>query len=119
MSVETRISADERLAIAYEMTEHYNRQDVDAYVARMTDDACEALYRGAVLREGREGVRAGLKTIFEQYPQNRAEILGTTSVGDTVLLYEKVTREPGGEAFETVSIYSFEGDRVSRVEFVR
>jgi hypothetical protein len=119
VSVDTKIPADERVAIAYEMTEHYNRQDVDAYVARMTDDACEALYRGAVLREGREGIRAGLQTIFDKYPHNRAEILGTTSVGDTVLLYETVTREPGGESFETVSIYSFEGDRVSRVEFVR
>lgn len=119
MNVETGISTDERVAIAYEMTDLYNAQDVDAYVERMTDDACEALYRGAVLREGREGIRAGLSAIFAQYPQNRAEILGTTSVGETVLLYEKVTREPGGEPFETVSIYSFEGDRVSRVEFVR
>ena len=119
MTVETKILADERIAIAYEMTEHYNRQDVDAYVALMTDDACEALYRGGILREGREGVRAGLKTLFEQYPNNRAEILGTTSVGETILLYERVIREPGGEPFETVSIYSFEGDRVSRVEFVR
>ena len=119
MSVDTKIPADERVAIAYEMTDHYNRQDVDAYVGLMTDDACEALYRGAVLREGREGIRTGLSAIFAQYPQNRAEILGTTCVGETVLLYEQVTREPGGEAFETVSIYSFHGDRVSRVEFVR
>ncbi|MEH3037757.1 MAG: nuclear transport factor 2 family protein [Sphingomonas adhaesiva] len=101
------------------MIARYNAQDADAYVALMTDDACEATYRGAVLREGREGVRAGLTAMFAQYPQNRAEIIADWTLGDTVLLHEKVERAPGGEAFEVMSIYSFEGDRVSRVEFIR
>jgi hypothetical protein len=30
-----------------------------------------------------------------------------------------VERAPGGEAFEVMSIYTFEGDKVSRVEFIR
>ncbi|MEH3048004.1 nuclear transport factor 2 family protein [Sphingomonas adhaesiva] len=101
------------------MIARYNAQDADAYVELMTDDACEATYRGAVLREGREGVRAGLKAMFAQYPQNRAEIIADWTLGDTVLLHEKVERAPGGEAFEVMSIYSFEGDKVSRVEFIR
>jgi hypothetical protein len=32
----------------------YNAQDADTYVAYMTDDACEAGYRGDVVREGKE-----------------------------------------------------------------
>jgi len=40
-----------RIATAHEMIARYNAQDADAYVALMTDDACEAGYRGAVLRE--------------------------------------------------------------------
>jgi hypothetical protein len=39
------------LAIAEHMIVHYNAQDADATIAVMTDDACEASYRGAVLRE--------------------------------------------------------------------
>ena len=35
------MSAD-RIAIAHEMIAHYNAQDADAYVALMTDGACEA-----------------------------------------------------------------------------
>ena len=38
------------LATAEQMIAHYNAQDADAYVALMTEDACEANYRGAVLR---------------------------------------------------------------------
>jgi len=101
------------------MIELYNAQDADAYVELMTEDASEATYRGPVLRDGREGVRAGLKAMFAQYPQNRADILNSYALGDTVLLHEKVERAPGGEAFEVMSIYSFEGDKVSRVEFIR
>ncbi|PVE54477.1 hypothetical protein DC429_13440 [Arthrobacter sp. TPD3018] len=109
----------DRPGIAREMIARYNAQDADAYVAFMTDDACEAGYRGAILREGREGVRSGLKAMFAQYPQNRADILATFELGETVVLHEAVERAPGGETFEVMSVYSFEGDKVSRVEFIR
>lgn len=108
-----------RIATAHEMIARYNAQDADAYVELMTDDACEAGYRGAVLREGREGVRSGLNAMFAQFPQNRADILTSYELGETVLLHEKVSRAPDGEQFEVMSIYTFSGDKVSRVEFIR
>ena len=109
----------DRVAIAEKMIAHYNAQNADAYVALMTDNACEAGYRGAVLREGREGVRSGLQAMFAQFPENRADILGSFAFGETVVLHEKVARAPEGEKFEVMSVYSFEGDKVSRVEFIR
>ena len=113
------------LAIAEQMIAHYNAQDVDAYCALMTDDACEANYRGAVLREGREGTRSGLAAAFARWPQNKAEIRERQAIGDYVLLREYVTRGPASDGselvapFEVVAVYSFEGDRCSRVEFIR
>ncbi len=107
------------LAIATQMIAHYNAQDADAYVSLMTDDAVEATYRGAVLRDGKEGVRSGLYAMFAQFPQNHAEILTSYVLGETVMLHEKVSRAPDGEQFEVMSIYSFEGDKCSRVEFIR
>jgi hypothetical protein len=109
----------EKLAVAEAMIAHYNAQDADAYVALMTENACEAGYRGAVLREGREGVRSGLKAMFAEFPENRADILSGHVLGETVVLHEKVSRSADAEPFEVMSIYSFEGDKVSRVEFVR
>ncbi len=109
----------DRLAIAEQMIAHYNAQDADAYVALMTEDACEAGYRGAVVREGKEGTRAGLKAMFAEFPENRAEILKGYALGEYVALHERVFRSSTAEPFEVMSIYSFEGDKVSRVEFVR
>lgn len=108
-----------RLAIAEQMIAHYNAQDADAYAALMTDDACEAGYRGAVVREGKEGTRAGLQAMFAEFPENRAEILKGYELGEYVALHERVLRSATAEPFEVMSIYSFEGDKVSRVEFVR
>lgn len=109
----------DRLAIAREMIAQYNAQDADAYVAFMTEDACEATYRGAVLRNGREGVRSGLTAMFSEYPQNRADIIAGYELGEYVVLHENVSRSAEADPFEVMSIYSFEGDKCSRVEFVR
>ncbi|KPF77427.1 nuclear transport factor 2 family protein [Blastomonas sp. AAP25] len=107
------------MAVAEAMIAHYNAQDADAYVALMTDDACEAGYRGDVLRAGKEGVRSGLKAMFAEYPENRAEVLSGHMLGEYVVLHERVSRSSQSEPFEVMSIYSFNGDKVSRVEFVR
>ena len=108
-----------RLAIATQMIAHYNAQDADAYVALMTGDACEASYRGAVVREGKEGTRTGLKAMFAEFPENRAEIITGYALGEFAVLHEKVYRSASAQPFEVMSIYSFEGDKCSRVEFVR
>jgi len=108
-----------RLAIAEQMIAHYNAQDADAYVALMTEDACEAGYRGAVVREGREGTRAGLKAMFAEFPENRAEIVTGYELGEFAVLHERVYRSSTAEPFEVMSVYSFEGDLCSRVEFIR
>ena len=125
MSVDALISSAERVAIAEAMMAAYNAQDVDTYISYMTDDACEANYRGAVVREGREGTRSGLAAAFAKWPQNKAEIREKQAIGDYVLFREYVTRGPASdgselvEPFEVIAIYSFEGDKVRRVEFIR
>jgi hypothetical protein len=101
------------------MIAHYNAQDADAYVALMTDAACEAGYRGAVIREGKEGTRAGLKAMFAEFPENRAEIITGYELGEFAVLHERVYRSSTAEPFEVMSVYSFEGDLCSRVEFIR
>jgi hypothetical protein len=111
--------SEARIATTHAMIERYNAQDADGYVALMTEAACEANYRGAVLREGREGVRSGLKAMFAEFPGNRAEILTSYALGDTVVLHEKVARSAQAEPFEVMSIYSFSDDKVDRVEFIR
>jgi hypothetical protein len=113
------------IEIATQMIAAYNAQDVDTYVSFMTDDACEANYRGAVVREGKEGTRSGLADAFAKWPQNRAEIVERQSIGNYVVFREHVTRGPASdgsaliEPFDVLAVYTFEGDKCARVEFIR
>ena len=109
----------DRLALVDELMARYNAHDADGYSALMSDDGSEAVYRGDVLRAGREGVRNGLAAMFAEFPQNRAVVHARYAVGDKVVLHEEVFRTPDTPPFEVISIYSFAGDKVERVEFVR
>jgi hypothetical protein len=115
---ETETMTD-NLETARQMIAHYNAQDADAYVALMTEDACEAGYRGAVVRDGREGTRAGLKAMFAEFPENRAEVIDAKQFGTFVTLHERVWRSADAQPFDVLAVYSFEGDKCSRVEFIR
>ena len=114
-----------QLLTAEAMIAAYNAQNADAYVEFMTEDACEANYRGAVVREGKEGTRAGLKAMFAEFPENRVTIVERHELGVYVVLKERVSRGTPADGsaipapFDVIAIYSFEGDKVSRVEFVR
>jgi hypothetical protein len=113
------------LATAEAMLAAYNAQDADLYVSYMTEDASEAGYRGDVVREGKEGTRTGLAAAFVKWPENRAEVRHKQDIGNYVLMREYVTRGPASdgsplvEPFEVIAVYSFEGDKCSRVEFIR
>lgn len=113
------MTPDARLALVDELMGLYNAQDAAGYAALMTEDAAEATYRGAVLRDGREGVRAGLTAMFAEFPENHAVVHARYAVGDKVVLHEEVFRSKSTAPFEVISIYSFAGDKVERVEFVR
>ena len=112
------MSAD-REALLVALTERYNAQDVDGYAACFTEDGCEAGYRGAVVREGRQGIREGYAKVFAEFPQNRAEVIEKFVYDNQIVLREKVSRSPAAEPFEVMAIYTFDGDLIERVEFIR
>lgn len=110
---EARLDILDRLMLAY------NAGDAERYASFFAEDGVEAMYLGDELRVGRAGVREGNARTFAEFPQNRAEVLDRKVFGDRVAVHEKVWREPDGEPFEVLALYSFDRDEVSRVEFVR
>jgi len=111
--------SDHRVALLDRLMDLYNAQDVDAYAAMFTEDGCEGGYRGEVVRQGRDGIREGYRKVFAEFPQNRATVLEKFVYGDQILVREHVARSPETEPFEVMAIYSFKGDLIDRVEFIR
>jgi uncharacterized protein (TIGR02246 family) len=113
------VNAIDRLQIVDRLMERYNAGDADGYAAMLTEDGCEANYRGDVLRGGRERVRTGLAKMFAEFPENHAEVKARYVLGDRVVLHELVRRSTASEPFEVMSIYSFRDALIERVEFIR
>jgi uncharacterized protein (TIGR02246 family) len=108
-----------REALLDRLMDRYNAQDVDAYAAMFTEDGCEGGYRGEIVRQGRDGIREGYRRVFAEFPQNRATVLEKFVYGDQIVVREHVSRSPEVEPFEVMAIYSFKGDLIDRVEFIR
>ena len=68
---------------------------------------------------GATGAALGLSNVLH------AEIVEAQAIGNYVLMREHVTRGPATdgsalvEPFDVIAVYSFEGDKCSRVEFIR
>ncbi|HWA62860.1 MAG TPA: nuclear transport factor 2 family protein [Caulobacteraceae bacterium] len=106
-------------AVAQAQLDAYNAQDLDAHCACYHDDVVVADLNGAVTRQGMEAYRATYAKLFADFPQNRAELVNRIAVGNTVIDHERVARTPGGDTFDVAAIYTFRGDKIARVDFVR
>lgn len=99
--------------------EAYNAQDLDAFCSFYADDAVLADFNGAPLAEGLEAIRARHAKLFADFPQNKANLLSRTIIGQRVIDHERVFRTPGGDAFEVAAIYTISDARIVRVDFVK
>jgi hypothetical protein len=105
--------------VAQAQLDAYNAQDLDWYCSYFTDDVVVADLNGPVTSEGIDAYRTRYSGAFAQFPRNKAELLGRLTVGGTVIDHERVIRGPDGPEFEVAAIYTFRGDKIARVDFVK
>jgi len=74
---------------------------------------------GNVTTQGSAAYRERYAGAFAQFPHNKAELLARMVVGNTVIDHERVIRGPDGPQFEVAAIYTFDGDKIARVDFVK
>jgi hypothetical protein len=111
MSLETIVQAQ---------LDAYNAQDLDAYCGFFTEDVVVANLGGEVTSRGLEAYRARYAEAFAKFPNNRADLLNRIALGGAVIDHERVDRGDGQTAaFEVAAIYTFEGDRIARVDFAK
>ena len=105
--------------VAQAQLDAYNAQDLDWYCSYFTDDVVVADFNGPVTGEGIDAFRTRYAGAFAQFPQNKVELLGRIAVETTVIDHERVIRGPDGPVFEVAAIYTFRGDKIARVDFVK
>jgi uncharacterized protein (TIGR02246 family) len=105
--------------VAQAQLDAYNAQDLDRYCAYFDEDCVIADLNGAMSSSGRAAIRERYAKTFASFPQNRAKLLNRIALGNVVIDHEDVERSPGGERFQVAAIYTFRGDRIARVDFVK
>jgi len=97
----------------------YNAQDVDALCSFYADDVVVADLNKAPNLYGIAGYRSRHQGLFAQFPQNRAELVSRIVIGSTVIDHERVYRSPDADPFDVAAIYTFNGSKIARVDFVK
>ena len=105
--------------IAQAQLDAYNAQDLDAYCSFFAQGLVVADLNGAVTTQGLAAFREKYAKVFADFPENKVELLNRIVLGATVVDHERVIRKPGGETFEVAAIYTFAGDKIARIDFVK
>ena len=106
-------------AVAQAQLDAYNAQDVDALCQHFADDMAVADLNAEPNLRGVTAFRERHVGLFAQFPQNRAELLSRVEIGNRVIDHERVFRAPDATPFEVAAIYTFAGDKIARVDFVK
>lgn len=97
----------------------YNAHNADDFAACFTVDAQVHEFPERVVQNGREQIRAHYKQLFEQYPLNKSDVLHRADLGDRIVDHERVHRSPSARPFDVIAVYTFKGDLVARLDFIR
>lgn len=105
--------------IAQAQLDAYNAQDLDALCRCFADDMVVAELNSEPNLHGVADFRERHIGLFAQFPQNRAELVARIEIGNRVIDHERVYRSPDATPFQVAAIYTFAGDKIARVDFVK
>ncbi len=107
-------------AITQAQLDAYNAQDLDAYCGYFTDDVVVADVGAEPNLTGNGAYRERYAGAFAKFPKNKAELLSRVVLGNVVIDHERVDRGDGvTPPFEVAAIYTFNGDKIARVDFAK
>lgn len=97
----------------------YNDRDADRLASFYAEDCVITDMNGTVTMQGSTAVRARFRKTFADKPQNKAWSLNRIAVGNIVVDHEQGEREPGGDRFEIVAVYTIANGKIARLAMGR
>jgi uncharacterized protein (TIGR02246 family) len=106
-------------ALIQRLVDRYNAGDAAGVAACFAAGCEEFSHPGQPLRTGPQAIEDNYTKLFAEFPQNRAEVLHRSVIGDKVIDHERVWRSPTHEPFEVLVIYTVKDGAVIRTDYVR
>nr|WP_298999231.1 nuclear transport factor 2 family protein [uncultured Allomuricauda sp.] len=104
-------------AIVKKQLEAYNSRDIDAFLDTYTDNVKLYDFPNSLFSKGKEKMRQGYGSFFENTPDLNCEIKNRMVIGNKVIDEEYLTIN--GMNFSAVAIYEVENGKIAKVTFLR
>lgn len=104
--------------IVQKLTDAFNKQDLDAVSLLIAANCVVAAHGGETEQVGAPAICAQYHDAFEERPKVRIGVMGRMVQGNIVVQHESVSRGLGvGD--RRIAVYTVNGEKVTRVEFIR
>ena len=104
-------------SIVKQQLDAYNARDIDAFLDTYTDDVKLYNFPNTLFSEGKEKMRQGYGSFFENTPDLHCEIKNRMVIGNKVIDEEYLT--VNGSNFSAAAIYEVENGKIAKVTFLR
>jgi hypothetical protein len=109
-------ASPEEVVRAY--TEAANRHDVEGLLALYAPSIRKFRFPGELTSEGIEHNRAVYSKSFPAAPHLKIDILELFSVGDKVVVHDRVTGRPDNKTADEITVYQVQDGRITNIVYV-
>lgn len=105
-------------AVVRAYTDAANRHDLEAFLALYAPGIRKFRFPGELTSEGIEHNRATYSKAFPAAPHLKVEILELFSVGDKVVVHDRVTGRPDDKTADEITVYQVQDGRITNIVYV-
>lgn len=95
----------------------YNLRNIDAFLEPYADDVEIYMFPDKLQAKGKEAMRQGYTSMFENTPNLHCELVNRIVQGNTVIDQERV--QFGNQIIEAIAIYHIENGKIKKVYFIQ
>lgn len=103
--------------LAQQQLNAYNQRNIEAFLEPYAEDVKVYTFPNQLMYEGKEMMRQGYSSMFENTPNLHCELVNRIVRGNVVIDEERV--QFGDQIIEAVAIYHIEDNKIKEVYFIR
>jgi hypothetical protein len=105
--------------LAQKQLEAYNNQDLEGFLSVYSDNVLIMEFpSNKVVTNGIDEMRVRYRKLFNEHPNNHAELLARIVHGNKVVDHELVTGRVNSDVKRAVAIYEINEEKISKVWFL-
>ncbi|WP_216828171.1 nuclear transport factor 2 family protein [Alkalihalobacterium elongatum] len=105
--------------LAQKQLDAYNNQDIEEFLSVYSEDVSIYEFPSTLLYKGIDKMRERYDQLFKTNPNQHAKLLSRMTNNNIVIDHEHVTGRANGVNVFAIAIYEVEGDKITKVWFIK